>query len=270
MLQNTCSVCKISLQNSKNNENINILTCTYCKEQKYCSRKCAKNDWENEHSKICKKKYEEKLSSYEKICPFLWDGEFLSDSQISQYEENMKNIRRLDIFTDVKLKNGNSWILGKNNNFELKVVRNIENKRMYIMKCIRKNSENLIKKELEFQRKIIHKNIVRIFETFHDLNRIYVVNEFPIKGSLFQYIKNEGALPEYQAFNIFVQVCNAIQFLHTNLIMHRNIIPENIELFENFDAKITGFDCATHFLKDSEMYFFNPIYFKKDKAFVVL
>ena len=43
------------------------------------------------------------------------------------------------------------------------------------------------------------------------------------------------------AFSLFIQVVNAVYFLHKNNLIHRDIKPENILIFENNIIKLCDF-----------------------------
>ena len=68
-----------------------------------------------------------------------------------------------------------------------------------------------------------------------------MVLEYAKGGSLFHYIRRRRYLDENSAFSLFIQVVNAVYFLHKNDLIHRDIKPENILLFENNIIKLCDF-----------------------------
>ena len=57
-----------------------------------------------------------------------------------------------------------------------------------------------------------------------------IVLEYANKGNLFYYIQENENLSESKSFKIFIQIVNAVYFLHKNNLVHRDIKPENILL----------------------------------------
>ena len=95
------------------------------------------------------------------------------------------------------------------------------------------NNKNLILDEINIQSKIAHPNIIRLFNYFKDKKNIYLILEFALKGTLFDYIHYKNGLDEPEAFYYFIQAVNSVSFLHKNKIIHRDIKPENLLINNN-------------------------------------
>lgn len=73
-------------------------------------------------------------------------------------------------------------------------------------------------------KKLEHPNIVRLINYYFekDRNVTYMVLEYADGGSLFERIKG-SVMSKPLVRKIFQQVCSAIQTLHKNNVMHRDI-----------------------------------------------
>ena len=89
-----------------------------------------------------------------------------------------------------------------------------------------------------------HPNIVQVIEYFEDPERIYVVFEWCKGGELFQEInkktKTKKRYTECQIARVISQISSAIDYLHKNNIMHRDVKPENILYVHGGEHKGTG------------------------------
>ena len=94
-----------------------------------------------------------------------------------------------------------------------------------------------IYEEIFIQSRLDHPNIVKILFTDEDEDSFDLVMEYAESGSLFHYIRKNKGLSEYKTFQLFIQVVNAVNFLHENDLIHRDIKPENILLFKNDNKK---------------------------------
>ena len=91
---------------------------------------------------------------------------------------------------------------------------------------------------------IKHPNIVEIYDYgFSDNYMPYILMEF-IKGQPLTKIIKENALDLKKRLNIFVQICKAIQFIHNNKVLHRDIKPGNIMISDDLTVKLTDFGLA--------------------------
>ena len=107
------------------------------------------------------------------------------------------------------------------------------------------NSEDVhrIYKEIGALRSLRHPNIVNLYDTFASGNYICFAMEYCRGGELRQYLEQKGALPEKEVYEIALQICEALRFIHSSGIVHRDLKLENI-LFateERKDIKIVDF-----------------------------
>lgn len=60
-------------------------------------------------------------------------------------------------------------------------------------------------------------------DAFEDNEYLYLLLEYCNKGCLFTNIQLSGPLREEKAFEYFIQIVYAVQYLHSNKILHRDI-----------------------------------------------
>ena len=85
-------------------------------------------------------------------------------------------------------------------------------------------------------------------------NRVFLLLEFCENGNLYNYLRKQGrtgkGLDNEQAARIFLQVFEAVNYMHEMDFLHRDIKPENILLDKEFNAKICDFGWATRMEKN--------------------
>ena len=87
---------------------------------------------------------------------------------------------------------------------------------------------DVIYNEISIHEKIIHPNIVRMYNHYESDENIYCFLEYIDGQTLYSKIKsNPNGLNERETFKIFSQIIKAIKFLHNNRIIHRDIKLEN-------------------------------------------
>jgi serine/threonine protein kinase len=131
------------------------------------------------------------------------------------------------------------------------LVTNKFNNKKYALKVINKNKLmqiysdcRLVQNEVEIHSKLNHPNIIRLYNMKETENEIQILLEYAEKGSLFDLIQKTNGLDELKAFEYFIQIVNAVYFLHQNNIIHRDIKPENILIDENNALKLCDFGWA--------------------------
>ena len=110
----------------------------------------------------------------------------------------------------------------------------------------------IIYKEIIIQLKLKHPNITRLYSFYEDIDNIYMILEYSNNGTLFSKIRSHKYLTEDEAFIYFIQVVNAVNFLHENNLIHRDIKPENILLDKENNVKLCDFGWCTNILENEK------------------
>jgi serine/threonine protein kinase len=126
---------------------------------------------------------------------------------------------------------GNVFLFKNTIDDKIYAIKHMEKKKLFKLL----NTLNGIYREIDIQSKIEHENIIKILYSHESKESFNLVMEYAQNGSLFHYIRRNNGLSESQTFQLFIQVVNAVYFLHKNNLIHRDIKPENILLFNNDD-----------------------------------
>ena len=165
--------------------------------------------------------------------------------------EPLKNISKLD---DYKIEE----TIGEGTYGKVKLAIHIQTNEKVAIKIINKkrlinNGDNeRILNEIKIMTKLNHPNILKAFEVFEDEKNYYIVMEKPTKGDLFNYICSKGRLSMEESSFIYYQIVNAVDYLHKNKIVHRDMKPENILLTKDMIVKIGDFGLSK-FFKSTEV-----------------
>lgn len=89
--------------------------------------------------------------------------------------------------------------------------------------------------------RLTHPNIIVVYDADYIEGKSFIVMEYLDGITLDKVVKKEGALTPERAVHIVRQVCEAIDYAHSEGIIHRDIKPVNIMLLENDRAKVTDF-----------------------------
>ena len=85
-----------------------------------------------------------------------------------------------------------------------------------------------ISRENLILRSMVHKNVIRCYNSFAHENKFYTVMDFAEGGELTYLLKDKGALSEEEAKKIFKQIYEAVCYIHSRNIIHRDLKPNNI------------------------------------------
>eukprot|EP01083_Nonionella_stella_P064350 167619_1 len=111
--------------------------------------------------------------------------------------------------------------------------------------------------EITILKQISHPNIVSLTDVFDDGNDVCLVLELCDGKDLFDAIvetRSTGGLSEARSAQIIFELCNALQYLHSNGVIHRDLKPENILLTVNGTVKLSDFGLAHSALSSSDSF----------------
>jgi eukaryotic-like serine/threonine-protein kinase len=99
-------------------------------------------------------------------------------------------------------------------------------------------------REAEICRKLDHASVVKVLDD-HRRSRLYMVEEW-VEGRLLRTILfEEGKLPSDRAVRLAMEICVALDYLHSQGVVHRDLKPENIIVDSLERAKIIDFGLAS-------------------------
>ena len=114
------------------------------------------------------------------------------------------------------------------------------------------NYRKKFKKEAENLSKLSHPNIVKVFDIFDENNTTYYIMEFIDGVNLDDYIKLKGRVPEEEAINIIKEVGDALEYMHSNKMLHLDIKPKNIMRKSDGNCLLIDFGLSKQFNTDGE------------------
>lgn len=92
----------------------------------------------------------------------------------------------------------------------VQLVRHKRSGKLFAMKKIDKLSvanqkiKASLMREVDIHKRLVHENIIRLYNSFEDDKFIYLVLEYAAKGNLFYLIRTRRGLSEEEAFYFFI------------------------------------------------------------------
>lgn len=143
--------------------------------------------------------------------------------------------------------------LGKGSFGVVQKIRRKGTSKVYALKSMRKhevidgNLVDQVELEIQVQRKLKHRNVLRLYRHFEDADTVFLLLEFCAKGELYQILRTQKCrrFTETVAARFFVQASEGLMYLHAHNIVHRDIKPENLLVDHDDVLKIADFGwCA--------------------------
>nr|XP_049585588.1 serine/threonine-protein kinase Nek10 isoform X4 [Syngnathus scovelli] len=120
------------------------------------------------------------------------------------------------------------------------------------------NVEKIIAELAIIKEQMAHPNIVKYYKTFLQDDKLYIVMELiegvPLLERCNSLKEKQQSFTEEQIWNIFIQMCLALRYLHKDKhIVHRDLTPNNIMLGDKDKVTITDFGLAKQKQESSKM-----------------
>ncbi|KAM3932926.1 serine/threonine-protein kinase SIK1 isoform 1-T2 [Leptodactylus fuscus] len=144
--------------------------------------------------------------------------------------------------------------LGKGNFAVVKLARHRVTNTQVAIKIIDKtrlDRTNLEKiyREVQIMKRLRHPHIIRLYQVMETKDMIYIVTEYAKNGELFDYLTVRGRLSEEEARAKFLQILSAVEYCHSQNIVHRDLKTENLLLSDSMDIKLADFGFGNFYME---------------------
>ncbi|ESK96425.1 agc yank protein kinase [Moniliophthora roreri MCA 2997] len=143
--------------------------------------------------------------------------------------------------------------VGKGAFGKVRVVQHKQTRELYALKyinkakCVKMKAVPNVIQERRLLEEVDHPFIVNLRYAFQDDENCFFVLDLMLGGDLRFHLERLGSLSEEVVRFYVAQLSSALEFLHENGIMHRDLKPDNILLDERGNAHLTDFNIAVHF-----------------------
>jgi serine/threonine-protein kinase len=141
-------------------------------------------------------------------------------------------------------------LLGTGGVAEVWLAQDTRLERWVAVKCLKFDGQNDPEMHAAFARearvvaKLQHPNIVAVYDSGSHEGREFIVMEYVHGYTLRELLETQTRFPEQEAIRYGVQVATALQYAHTQGVVHCDVKPENILVNEAGVAKVADFGVA--------------------------
>ncbi|XP_024864573.2 myosin light chain kinase 3 isoform X2 [Kryptolebias marmoratus] len=112
-----------------------------------------------------------------------------------------------------------------------------------IIKARNQKEKEVVRNEIQVMNQLNHANLIQLYAAFESRNDIVLVMEYVEGGELFDRIIDENYnLTELDTVLFIRQICEGLQYMHKNYILHLDLKPENILCVSRATNKIKIID----------------------------
>jgi serine/threonine protein kinase len=152
-------------------------------------------------------------------------------------------------------------LLGKGSFAKVYLVQNNKNQKYYSMKKLNKSflkthkqEQNVINERILLS-KMDNPFLVKLYCCFQDKDNLYFIMEFIQGGELFFHLHREIRFDDEKTCFYIAQIIIALDFLHKNKIIYRDLKPENVLLDNEGNIKLTDFGLSHMYTEKNEKAF---------------
>ncbi|CAB4062248.1 NIM1 [Lepeophtheirus salmonis] len=140
--------------------------------------------------------------------------------------------------------------LGTGNFSRVKMGIHLPTKEKVAIKIIDKRkldakTSKMVSKEIAIMDTLSHPHLIRLYEVCETMTNLYLMMEYAPGGELFTRLNSQGPYEEREAKSIFVQVTSAVEYMHDNKFVHRDLKAENVFFSTPDIVKVGDFGFAT-------------------------
>jgi serine/threonine protein kinase len=111
---------------------------------------------------------------------------------------------------------------------------------------VRDEEREAIRREIEIHKQLQHPSIVKMHANFEHNGRLYLILDYVEQGNLYDHMRSR-TFDDRTVVKIFLQMLEAVAYLHQQRIIHRDIKPENILIDKSGNFKLCDFGfCAPY------------------------
>ncbi|XP_037927894.1 testis-specific serine/threonine-protein kinase 4-like [Teleopsis dalmanni] len=174
-----------------------------------------------------------------------------SNNSLQESDDDDKRITTMERYGFILGK-----VIGSGNYARVKMAWSKERKCQVAVKIISKRrspaeyTQKFLPREVDAVKGLHHPNIIRFYQSVETTRRVYIVMQYAEKGTLLDYVREKRKLTELESHKYYVQLIDALVYIHSKGVVHRDIKCENLLLDAKSNLKLIDFGFARKYEKN--------------------